>query len=120
MLRDGMERSGLLVVKPDPAWSRTLPAGLPAQVHDAVRNESVGWAAMSDIDRTSVMSLIAADAMTTTDVPTPRLEVLMWQRPGLCDGETDVFSEIEDWIDGFDASAIDKLVDDLLRHAGQH
>ena len=120
MLRDGMERSGLIVVKPDPAWSHTLAAGLPAQVHDAVRKESVGWAAMSDLDRTSVMSLIAADAITTTDVPTPRLEVLMWQRPGLCDGETDVFSEIEDWIDGFDASAIDELVDDLLRHAGQH
>ena len=120
MLRDAMERSGLLVVKPDPAWSRTLPAGLPAQVHEAVRNESVGWAAMSDPDRTSVMSLIAARAITTTDVPTPRLEVLMWQRPGLCDGKTDVFSEIEDWIDGFDASVIDELVDGILRHAGQN
>ncbi|HJN55084.1 MAG TPA: hypothetical protein QF646_01690 [Candidatus Poseidoniales archaeon] len=120
MLRDAMERSGLLVVKPDPAWPRTLAAGLPISVHDAVRNESAGWGVMSDTERTSVMSVIAARALTTTDVPTPRLEVLIWQRPGLCDAETDVFSEIEDWLDGFDTSAIDDLVDGLLRRAGQH
>ena len=119
MLRDAMERSGLLVVKPDPAWARTLPAGLPVKVHDSVRRKSANWNQASDSERISWMSNIAADALRTTEVPTPRLEVLIWQRPGLSSGNTDVFSEIEDWFECFDPSGIDQLVDNLLRNAGQ-
>ena len=115
ILRDSLVKNGILEVHSAPYWKDLLSCGLHKETFQEIEKLHSSWPNYETKRKMEILSNIVANDLRKNLTPVPRLEVLIWQRPGLPSGECDIFSEFEKWHDEFDRGSIDYDVDRILK-----